>query len=390
MTRHYAPKAFLRHVPIPLLRRFFERETIPIGLDWDAVTDGELDPIYDAWLALAPDPRERAEKMFRDVHELADPVAARMLAEETAYQGCDLSGLDPTYGYHAATLWVLLTYPVVFHQVARVRHAEHLPGRYWNRLMGLPSRDPDTSPAAVQRLKIAVADYFRSEQGRGHRVTVEHYLRGGVDHYFFCYPDDYTQTMVGHDRYGALKRLPRRPAFEVVFAFTPAAGVLELYAPGPKAVRQALADLFCKAVIDTLPPLEQPHRPPYELNALLDRSLVFPTEPEDGVREVRVRRLRVALPGSARRVVLDADPAGSRGDVFDFLDELLPADRFPRDRLNVTLATLSLTYRPAGADRERTLTFDVSYPDGCSLKSRPEDQRLLGEKYLRRWGVARD
>jgi hypothetical protein len=52
----------------------------------------------------------------------------------------------------------------------------------------------------------------------------------------------------------------------------------------------------------------------------------------------------------------------------------------------VTLATFSIRYVRDG--RERVLSFDVSFPGSCSLKNKPEEQRLLGEEYLRLWGVA--
>ena len=40
------------------------------------------------------------------------------------------------------------------------------------------------------------------------------------------------------------------------------------------------------------------------------------------------------------------------------------------------------------ATPERNLAFDVTFPNTCNLKSMAEDERELGEKYLRRWGIA--
>lgn len=387
MARQYAPRAFLRHVPTPLLRRFFERERIPLALAWDPEPDVEA--VYDAWQGLSADNQVRAEQMFRAVHDLADPVTARTLAAEAAFQGYDLSALPADYGPHATALWVLLTYPTTFHQVLRLRQADHLPGRYWHRVPGLPTRPPDASAAARHRLGLEIAGFYRAAQGRGHRVTPEHYRRANGEHYFFCYPDDYTHTLVGHDERGTLRRTAVRPAFEVVFVFDPAAGALETFVRDAKWVRQRLEEMFCETILDTLPPVENPRRPPYELDVLLDRSAPLATDPADGVRDVRVRKLRVSLPGTRRRAVLEANPDGPPSDVYDFLEEAFPPDRYPRHELHVTQATFALTYPgPDGADR--VLTFEVSYPNSCSLKSKTDDQRALGEKCLRRWGIARD
>jgi hypothetical protein len=37
--------------------------------------------------------------------------------------------------------------------------------------------------------------------------------------------------------------------------------------------------------------------------------------------------------------------------------------------------------------RGRTLPLTISMPNGCDLKDRTEVERLVGDKYLRRWGI---
>lgn len=88
-------------------------------------------------------------------------------------------------------------------------------------------------------------------------------------------------------------------------------------------------------------------------------------------------------------MTLEADPVGGPGDIYDMLDDPFPAARFPRAELSVNQATFTIGYRtgddPCG--RDRSLTFDVSFPDACNLRRMPEEQRLIGEGCLRRWGV---
>ncbi|OWK41023.1 hypothetical protein [Fimbriiglobus ruber] len=390
MVRPYDPRSFLRHVPFPLLRTFFATQNIPLGIDWSHLEDGDVEPVFQVWIDLPPGDRERAEQMFRNIHDLADAVGTRMLVEEIYFQRFNPLPENPAYGPHAVALQTLLTYPFLFHQVLQIRHADLLPGRYWHRVPGLLGRVPDAGPHACQRLKLALANYFRLEQGRGHRVTVEYYPRPDGTHYYFCFPDDYTQTHVGHDLRGTLRRSPVRPAFELVYVFDPATGVLEMYAPGTKAIRAALETVFCGTLLDAQPPDEVPYNPAYQLDRLLDGAVPFATDPEDAVREVRVKKLRVSFTRCRRRAVLEGDPEAPPEDVFAMLGDQFPADRYPRGQMHVTQATFALCYRPTGGGRDRTLTFDVTYPNGCTLKNRPDDQRALGEKYLRRWGITRD
>jgi hypothetical protein len=389
VSRPYAPRAFLRHVPPDLLRQFCDGQRIPLDLDWSALADGDVDPVYDAWLALPAADRERAEAMFRHVHEMATPFGVRTLVEEAVFQEHAVPpDLDELDGHHAKALWALLHYAPVFHTARVFVHSANLPSRYWRKRTGLPRVAPDSAPAARTALQNALADFYRREQGRGQRVTVEHYPRQGKWHYFFAYPDDYTGIYIGHNALGRLQRVPQRPAFEVVFVYDPAAGSLDLYAQGDKRVRAVLEDAFCEHIL-RCEPAAAPSKPAYELNGLLDPGFWFPHDPADGVREVRVRRLRVAVAGSNRRLILEADPGGPPGDVHAMIDEWVNTANVPRSRMLATQATLAVTYLSAEDGRERTLTFTVSHPDSCDLKGKPEEQRDLGDKYLRRWGIAR-
>ena len=54
----------------------------------------------------------------------------------------------------------------------------------------------------------AISAYFRQTQGRGHRCTVDPYLRVQRYHYFCVYPDDYANTYLGHNEDGQFVRRP--------------------------------------------------------------------------------------------------------------------------------------------------------------------------------------
>ena len=50
---------------------------------------------------------------------------------------------------------------------------------------------------------------------------------------------------------------------------------------------------------------------------------------------------------------------------------------------------VKLAQRPGG-DRRRTLTLTITWPHGCDLKDRTAAEQMIGEKYLRRWGILVD
>jgi hypothetical protein len=390
MSRQYAPRAVLRHLPLELIRQFLTHQRIQTGPGWTGLVEGDVRSLYQAWLDLPAGPREQVEQMLREVHQMATPAAVRALVGEAVYRGLDVAdNLEPVEGYHAKALWVLLHFPPVFHTARLLLAAANPVGRFWTLWPGFPGAPPDTSPRALQNLRLAVTHLYRTEQGRGQRCTVEPYERGGRL-YLFVYLDDYTQTHVGHDARGTLFRTPLRPAFEVVYLYDPPAGTLHLYAHGDRRWRSDLVALFCYHLLDDDLPPGRPGRRPYELTHLLDRGFPLTTDPADRVHRAAVRRLRVCVRGSGRRVTLEADPAAGPDDVYEMLDDHFPPDRFPRDDLYVTQVTFTLRYSVPGDPRERSLTFDVSSPDSCNLHSLSEEHRAIGERCLRLWGVIDD
>ena len=157
-----------------------------------------------------------------------------------------------------------------------------------------------------------------------------------------------------------------------------------------RPIREGLTGLFAETVqLQDVLEVDL-RRPPYELDGLFDPDFPLPFDPDSGIRSVTLRRLRVSFGRSQRRIIFEATPDGNPSDLRPFLTEVLPAATYPRANLHITDAEFGVTYRPSDRLRDKTFRFKVAYPDTCSLKSKPDDQRRLGEACLRRWGIARD
>ena len=303
MTRPYAPRGVLRHLPVSMLRQFFDKEQVPLAVAWNELHEDDADSLYETWQALPPHQRDHVEEMLRNVHDLATPHGVRLLFDETAFQHDSVPAtFESIQGHFAKSFWMLLHRAPLFHDVLRIVRADQLSGRYWRTTTGLPDVALTYPQRSARELAVGLQQYFPVRQGRGQRVTAEHYFRAGRDHYFFCYPDDYTQTHTSHGPDGKLKRRPHRPVFEVVFVYTPEAGTLELYAPVDKKVRAEIEEVFCRTILDCDPPPPRTKGDPrFEWNPLFQGDTRFPTDPADGITSVAVRRVRFALPTAGER-----------------------------------------------------------------------------------------
>src|SRR5438094_10196139 len=107
--------------------------------------------------------------------------------------------------------------------------------------------------------------------------------------------------------------------------YDPQAGTLDLHAQGDRGVKARLVYIFCSVIPGANPPPEQPGNHSYELNPLLARGFPLPTDPQDGIESVRVRKMRLSVGRGGWRILLEANLQGGPQDLYDLIDDCLNA-----------------------------------------------------------------
>jgi hypothetical protein len=388
MARQYSTRSFLRHAPNSLLRRYLRRRRITKDLDWGSLRETQIDIIFEAIQSAPEGRRARIESDFRDIEEMATEGGIKTIIDEARdpVHGLDLTEeLGAMESHYERAFWTMLNHPRIFDIASMFNRADNLPGRSWRKRKDLPRVKPATDEEAVARLEETLSSYYRQKEGRGHACQVEHYRRG-ERLYWFAYPQDYADSSVEYDEQGRFERRTRHPAFEVIFVHAPQEQSLDLYAKGDKKTVADLQEIWARAILGVdLEPLEK-GEVVYELNLLKKRGFLFPTDPKDGIKDVRVKKMRLSVLGGAnRRIILEADVRKNSQGVYDLLDEVLASKRISRHLLNVTQVGFQIVFLSEGARGTKTVNFEVSYPNSCSLKYEPKHE--IAKKYLRQWGI---
>lgn len=388
MAQPFNPKRVLRQVSKELLKEFFGQLGLSPVEDWDQPNSRLVDELYDAWQGLPDLQRKDVEVVLQDVHEMANEDGTRIIIEEALYRGENLVPLlEPMESRYDKAIWTAMHHPSIWEAARRFTLAESFfHGRSWEKRNNMPSTELKADAEALEKLQDALSAFYRERQGRGHHCKVQHFPRGKDCHYFFVYLSDYANTYINFDNFGHFQRTPERRAFEVVVAYDRQACSLDIYARGGKKTTDPLISIFSSIILGEPPVPDIPGADPYRLDDLMDRGFTCPTDPEDGIECVAVRALRLAIIGGNRdRIILEPDPEAGPEHIHDMLEEYLNRLRLSKSILHVTRATFNLKLN--GNGRAQSLTFSVTYPNGCDLKSKREEHRLLGEKYLKRWGI---
>ncbi|MCG3178608.1 MAG: hypothetical protein BIFFINMI_00936 [Phycisphaerae bacterium] len=391
MARHFDPRKVLKQVSNRLLRKFFSQRGELQDVAWDGLPETQIAPVFAAWQQLPDVRRKEVQVILQDVNELADERGLGVLAEEIR-RWCPekMAEFAMLEGRCDKAMWVHLEMPDIFDEAAMFARADALEsGRYWVKRNSLPRVPLAVDDRMRQSLAEALVGYYKPNQCRGYWCHIEHYQRGNGDDYFFAYLDDYPDNRLVFDDGGQMHKQPERDAFTNVFVYSRTDGTLDMFARGGRKVYEPLQGAFCRAVLaDDIDPAD-PDKPAFLLEGFKDRAMQLPTDPADRVAEVRVRKMGLAAVDSpGDEITVKAGGSHDRNHIYDLIDQWLDARNLPMTRVQVTRVTVTLKFMSDGQRKARTMTFDVSCPNSCNLKSKPDEMRAVGERCLKLWGVA--
>jgi hypothetical protein len=387
MGRQYSAKTFLRSVPNFLLKQYFEQQAIDLGLNWLMVTADNVEWVFAAMEKLPENRRCRIDSDFRLINELACERGTLAILDQAGGLRANLAErFERMKNAYERAFWTFLNEPDCFRTASCFHEMDRMGG--WRRRFLGCRIEAGHDREGLQAFEKALQLIYR-RQGRGRFCHVDYYLRQNPErHCYFAYPEDYANTDIGYDEHGQFQQRARRSALEIIFVYRPDDGMLELRGKGNGKQIAELQRIFGELILglDELP--DEHERVPYDLDVLKDACFPFSTDPQDRIAAVHVRQLRLRLPGPLKRqITLSAESSRQAPQALhDLLHEAINRTRVPLSQLRVAQAKLRLTFTPEDGERPRTLTFEVAYPDRCTLKDDPHDQ--VAKKYLQQWGIA--
>ena len=109
MAKHFDPRKVLKQVSNPLLQDFFARRKELQDLDWQALSETEIEPVFAAWQDMPEAEQVEVQLVLQDVNELADERGLNVLVEEVQRRASDRMGeLAALEGRHDKAMWVYL------------------------------------------------------------------------------------------------------------------------------------------------------------------------------------------------------------------------------------------------------------------------------------------
>ncbi len=379
----YNAKTVLRLIPNETLARLFAPYAAFADFDWNAGSKGSADRIFERWQTMDDGDVRAVGRVLRQVHCLATPRGTRALIEAGRDQGLDLVEKIAALGNaHERALACSLDHPEVFSAARILDHIEGLRRTSWEKRNGFPKQDLGSPETMKAELGPRIGDYYRARDGRGAPCKVEHQKRSNGSHWFFAYPADYEDEVLGYDEAGELGRRPWSKAFEVVFIYDGTAGTIDLYAQGGRGVRDELTGIFTEIAFGEAQESEPWKPAPYNLDLFKKSGVELPTKPEHHITSVRVKALRFEVHG-ADSGTITVDTGRSQKPVYQLIRAHLNKHTATLADVTIREVSLQVLFEPPGK-RKRTVTFEIT-PTHCNLDDSEEADILRG--YLKEWTI---
>jgi len=381
----------IRNTSVPSLREFFTSRAVdlPPAVNWAAPEQDVIqsllravDEMDDMALARVVNDAERVTNMVDD----AGQTALYSVIEDRAH-------LDDLGNAHERVLWMFRNDPTGFLRAEEVRFTdERRRGRMWDGFIGTPNVALQRNAEAVAAFEKAVRERFASNNVHIDIFDRHRPMFDGEDCELVqvvIYREGLPDDDLAFDEHGKLTRRPRRPVFEAAMTYEPATGVIEVVASDRESredmVRFLARDLLGIEFREERLPFRQ-----YDLSVLL-RPHDFSTDPADGIAAVEVKSLRLMpIESVGERLTLECLRKADRS-IWDMARERFGGADPLQGGWVATQAKLTIRFHPTGGSRRtRTLPLTITMPHGCNLKDQTEREQLIGEKYLRLWGILRD
>lgn len=381
-----------RNTPGPGLKSYFDARgmVLPEPVNWNGDHGALVEALPRSVEKLTEAERERLRADAERVDQLAGEVGQTAIqAVATPAQWDKLRDIETP---HARALWLFLNDLCGFERAEQAAFFDNarLGKRVWDGFVAGPgltvSRQPDKLAAFAaqvrtffvegKKVRVEVFDRTRPDaDGNRHPLIQVSVWREGLPA---------GQTVFEGDGV-ALGLLVYRPVCELAFTYEPAEGVIEVVAQ-QKAKREELVRLFAATLLDHKIEGKRIPLRHYDLSAFMQER-EFPTDPHDGIDDVRLRLVKFEPADGSSFVTLETR---TETETVQAVGRHLFGERSPfvAGGFQIREVVLAVRFRPDRINpRGKTIAVKLRHPNGCDLKEKTDKERKLGEKYLKRWGI---
>ncbi len=373
-------RKFFRRAPNEVLQRYFTKHDLLCEFDWSEISPHKIDPLYDAWFALDGDARIRTGQDFLNLDTIGRAGGKTVIIDEAQFYEdpeAVVEALAELPSPLACAFWVYFEREDLWKGALFFAIADLKPRKRWRKRRNLPKLGRKPLREDADALARAVSDFFMKREARGAHCKVYPYRRGAQE-YYFVYPQDHRSESNEFDDAGMWIQRPYNPAFEIIFVHDDEEQTLRIWHDGSMDRVKDLQVAFVKAVLGVGIPRDSPKDERiYEFDVFRNPNLVFKPREELGIDRVEIRKVSMRTFGEEAHVTrIELDQETDSNALHRRVEAAMRG--IPKGDSWITSVGLRVTFvKEKGQKTSKTRSFDLSWPNSCSLDDDEYGQRIL-------------
>jgi len=382
-------RKFIKNVPGESLKKYFEavHSKLADEVDWESdekiIRESLLcigESVTGEELALLKSDAER-------VNALTDELGQNILKHSV--KDDEIKDYYQLKNEHDRALWLFLKDSQRFRQVEDCWYTDTgRNGRMWDAFIGPQEVEVSKDDNDIAAFKNKILELFRADG----KIQVDIYERiraEGENNQIdliqvMVYREDLPSTQLAFEEENLVSKIVR-PVKEVALTYEPKRGYIEVVVEG-KENRKSIPKIFSEILLKS--PIEGEKIPlkRYNIQSLLkERTLSFDTA--DGIESVDITMLKVSRPNSYNTVTLDV-ATKEESSIYEISKEYFGDNDPLKSGFKLKQVRISIKFMPDDeSSRGKILHVKIREPNGCDLKSKSQKEKLIGDKYLEKWGL---
>ena len=372
-------RQFFRRAPRIWLRRYFEEFEVLNDFDWEALGVRNINPLFDAWNALDEPLKLQMGQDFSNLQLIGSAGGKAVIIDEAqrhAHPEIVALALAEQPDPLSCAFWAYFERPDLWNGAIFFSAADLKPKRYWRNRRNMPKLGREPKQEDADALGAALSRIFMAKEARGAHCQVHPYRRRSKE-YYFAYPQDHRGSSNEYDEVGRWHQRPYNPAFEIIFIHDDAEQSLSIWHLGGQDRIRDLQVAFSTAVLgQDIERKSSKDERVYDLEGFANPNPKFKHQPGLGIASVEVRKLFVRTLGSNKHTVrIELGPDTPEHVLYQRLEAATQG--LDATELKVAGVGLRVAFdQGADGDAPKPRSFDLSWPNSCSLDDDDFGQRI--------------
>jgi hypothetical protein len=383
-------KKFIRNTPEEDLKNFLISNDfieVPEDFNWDGKNRKYHASLFGMVWGCEDAKKQNLFDTIDRVHGMSDELGQNAL--------CSIAGNDKIFldqkGEYARGLYMHQKFPEKFRTAEFwVSHDYKRKSKEWSSFHGPQNKKLDKSEENITKFKEEVLSHLDISR----KLNLEFSCRDKNDKdgnkLEICiltgFNDGLPQSIQTFDKDEVVTR-HFAPAKDFSISYDPISGLIDVIS-NSKDNREFLAKKFANIFLKSADDKFEIRLKKYNLAKFKSyQDLMKDVDLKDGIENIKVTLIKLKPLNSKNSTTLES-PFSEKRTIYEIAENWFADNNPLSSSFEIKKVKLSIKFKQdAKNPRGKLIHVNITDPNGCDLKDRTEKEKIIGDKYLEKWGI---